>query len=60
MKNSQIVVVSVAGFLTLIMIVMAGLGRVALSQSVSGTTRAEASSTVVVGEIGRASCRERV
>lgn len=50
MKNSQIVVVSVAGFLTLIMIVMAGLGRVALSQSVSGTTRAEASSTVVVGE----------
>ncbi len=50
MENSQIVFVSVGGFLTLIMIVMAGLGRVALSQSFSGITRAEASSTVVVGE----------
>lgn len=50
MKNSQIVVVSVVGFLTLLMIVIAGLGRVALSQSVSGTPRAEVSSTVIVGE----------
>ena len=51
MKNSQIAVVSALGFITLIMIVMAGLGRVALSQSDSGATRAEASSATVEGEL---------
>ncbi len=50
MRNSQTVVVSVLGILTLIMIVMAGLGRVALSQLDSDTTRPEASSTTVEGE----------
>ena len=50
MRKSQLVIVSAAGFLTLVMIVMAGLGRVALSQSELGTTRLAASSAVVVGE----------
>ena len=50
MRKSQLVIVSAAGFLTLVMIVMAGLGRVALSQSDFGTTRLAASSAVVVGE----------
>ncbi len=50
MRNSQIVIVSALGFLTLLMIVMAGIGRVALSQSDSGATRPEASSAVVVGD----------
>ncbi len=50
MRKSQLVIVSAAGFLTLVMIVMAGLGRVALSQSDLGTTRLAASSAVVVGE----------
>ncbi len=51
MKNSQIAVVSALGFITLIMIVMAGLGRVAMSQSDSGATRAEAGSATVEGEL---------
>ena len=51
MKSSQIAVVSALGFITLIMIVMAGLGRVAMSQSDSGATRAEASSATVEGEL---------
>ncbi len=50
MKKSQLVVVSAVGFLTLIMIVMAVIGRVALSHSDSATTRMAASSAVVVGE----------
>ncbi len=50
MKRSQIVILSAVGILTLVMIVMAGLGRVALSQLDSGTTRPEASSAVIVGE----------
>ena len=50
MRKSQLVIVSAVGFLTLVMIVMAGLGRVALSQADFGTTRLAASSAVVVGE----------
>lgn len=50
MRKSQLVIVSAVGFFTLIMIVIAGIGRVALSQSDSGTTRMAASSAVVVGE----------
>ena len=41
---------SAVGFLTLIMLVMAVNGRVALSQPDSGTTRTTASSAVVVGD----------
>ena len=48
MKTSQITIASAVGFLALIMIVMAGLGRVALSQSDPSTT--QASSALIVGE----------
>ncbi len=50
MRQSQLVIVSAVGFLTLLMIIMAAIGRVALSQSDSATTRTPASSAVVVGE----------
>ena len=50
MKTSQITSASVVGFLALIMIVRAGLGRVALSQSDPGTIRAAASSAPIVDE----------
>jgi len=49
MKKSQLVIVSAVGSVTLLMIVMAVIGRVALSQSDTGTTRTAASSAVVVG-----------
>jgi hypothetical protein len=48
MKPSQITIASAVGFLALIMIVMAGLGRVALSQSDPSTR--QASPAVIVGE----------
>jgi polyphosphate kinase len=50
MKPSQITIASAVGFLALIMIVMAGLGRVALSQSDPGTTQTADSSALIVGE----------
>lgn len=50
MKKSQLVIISAVGILTLIILVMAVIGRVALSQSDSGTTRMAASSAVVVGD----------
>ena len=50
MKKSQLVIMSAVGFLTLLMIVMAVIGRVALSQSDTGTTRMAVSSAVAVGE----------
>ncbi len=50
MRQSQLVIVSAVGFLTLLMIIMAAIGRVALSQSDSATTRTPAGSAVVVGE----------
>jgi len=50
MRKSQLVIVSAVGFVTLLMIVMAVIGRVALSQSDTGTTRMAVSSAVAVGE----------
>ncbi len=50
MKTSQITIASAVGFLALIMIVMAVLGRVALSQSDPSTTQAADSSALIVGE----------
>ena len=47
MKPSQTVLLSAVGVFTLVMLVMAGLGRVALSQTDSGTTRTAAGSAIV-------------